>query len=210
MPTLMVPGRFFAATYDKMNAAVEQEFGGPRRRALLAALEGSVIEIGAGTGANVEHYPDAVSRLVLTEPDRHMRAKLVEKLDASGRSAEVVGAGAQSLPFEDGTFDAAVVTLVLCTVPDPAAGVREIRRVLRPGGRLLFVEHVRSEHARTARVQDLIRPLWKVIGRGCHPNRDTLATIRGGGFEVDDVERVIVPKIPSFVHEAIIGSAHRP
>ena len=210
MPTLMVPGRFFAATYDKMNAAVEEEFGGPRRRELLADLEGAVVEIGAGTGANVEHYPPAVSRLVLTEPDKHMRAKLEEKLDASGRAAEVVGAGAQSLPFEDGTFDAAVVTLVLCTVPDPAAGVREIRRVLRPGGRLLFVEHVRSEHARTARVQDLIRPLWNVVGRGCHPNRDTLATIRGAGFELDDVERVIVPKIPSFVHEAIIGSAHRP
>ena len=206
----MVPGRFFAATYDKMNAAVEEEFGGPRRRELLAPLEGDVVEIGSGTGVNIEHYPAAVERLVLTEPDHHMRAKLQARLDASGRSAEIVDAGADALPFPDSTFDAAVVTLVLCTVPDPAAAVREIVRVLRPSGRLVFVEHVRSEHARTARMQDLIRPLWQVIGRGCNPNRDTLATIRAGGFEVDDVERVIVPHVPSFAHEAIIGTAHKP
>lgn len=205
----MLPGRVFAATYDKMNAEVEETFGAPIRRRLLAPLTGDVVELGSGTGVNIEHYPAAVERLVLTEPDRHMRAKLQASLDASGRAAEVVDAGADALPLADATFDAAVVTLVLCTVPDPTAAVREIERVLRPGGRLIFVEHVRSEHPRTARVQDVVRPFWQVIGRGCQLNRDTLATIRAGGFEVEEVERVIVPKVPSFAHEAIVGTARK-
>jgi ubiquinone/menaquinone biosynthesis C-methylase UbiE len=210
MPTLMVPGRLFAAFYDKMNAEVEETFGARMRSSLLASAEGSVVEIGAGTGINVEHYPASVERLVLTEPDRHMRAKLQARLGESGRAAEVVDASADALPFAEDTFDVAVATLVLCTVPDPAATVRELVRVLRPGGRLLFAEHVRSVNPRTARMQDAVRPLWQVVARGCHPNRDTLAAITAAGFEVERVERVIVPKLPSVAHEAIVGVARKP
>ena len=210
MPTLMVPGRVFAALYDRMNAEVEQTFGAKMRPELLAAAHGSVIEIGAGTGVNLEHYPPAVERLVLSEPDRHMRAKLQAAVSAGSRPAEVVDASADALPFADASFDVAVSTLVLCTVPDPAAALREVGRVLRPGGRLVFAEHVRSEKPRTARIQDAVRPLWQFMARGCHPNRDTLAAITGAGLVVDDVRRVIVPKVPSIAHEAIVGSARRP
>ena len=210
MPTLMVPGKVFAALYDKMNAEVEEEFGARMRPRLLAPAEGAVVEIGAGTGVNLEHYPATVTRLVLTEPDKHMRAKLQAAVDGSARSAEVVGAGADALPFPDDTFDVAVSTLVLCTVPDPAAALREIRRVLRPGGRLLFAEHVRSENPRTARLQNRIRPLWQVMARGCQLNRDSLSAIEAAGFAVDDVERMEVPKVPKIANESIVGTARKP
>ena len=209
MASLMVPGRVFAALYDRMNAEVEEVFAARMRSELLAPARGAVLEIGAGTGANLEHYPAAVERLVLTEPDRHMRARLVAKEADGGRSAEVVDAGADALPFADATFDVVVSTLVLCSVPDPAAAVREVARVLRPGGRFLFAEHVRSEHPRMARMQDVARPLWQVLLRGCRPNRDTLATIAASGLEVEHVERVIVPKIPAISHEAVVGTARR-
>lgn len=209
MASLMVPGRVFAALYDKLNAEVEEAFAARMRAALLAPAHGAVLELGAGTGANVEHYPP-VERLVLSEPDRHMRARLAAKVGAGGRSAEVVDAGADALPFADATFDVVVSTLVLCTVPDPAAAVREVARVLRPGGRFLFAEHVRAARPRKARMQDVVRPVWQVLMRGCHPNRDTLATIAAGGLDVEHVDHVIVPKVPSISHEAVVGTARRP
>ena len=209
MPSLMVPGRVFAALYDKMNAEVEEVFAARMRSELLAPAHGTVLEIGAGTGANLEHFPAAVERLVLTEPDRHMRARLATKVAGGGRPAEVVDAGADALPFADATFDVVVCTLVLCSVPDPAAAVREVARVLRPGGRFLFAEHVRSQHPRTARMQDVVRPVWQVLLRGCRPNRDTLGTIAASGLEVEHVDRVIVPKIPAISHEAVVGTARR-
>lgn len=210
MPTLQVPGRVFAAVYDRMNAEVEKEWGAAARRELLASASGDVLELGAGTGVNLEHYPPAVERLVLSEPDRHMRAKLAAKVAEGGRRAEIVDAGADALPFEDASFDAAVATLVLCTVPDPAAALREVVRVLKPGGRFFFAEHVRAQSSRKARAQDVVKPLWMFMARGCHPNRDTLATIAASGLEVERADRVIVPKIPSIAHEAIIGTARRP
>src|SRR5919204_5080191 len=124
-----------AALYDPTTRRLEEAGLGERRRSLLARAAGRTIEIGAGTGRNLEHYPAGVTELVLTEPDGQMARRLRRKVDASGRDARVVEAPGERLPFESGSFDTAVVTLVLCTAPDPAAVVNEVARVLKPGGR---------------------------------------------------------------------------
>ncbi|HYV67862.1 MAG TPA: class I SAM-dependent methyltransferase, partial [Myxococcales bacterium] len=122
---------------------------------------------------------------------------------------EVHEAGAEKLPFEDSSFDTAVATLVLCTVPDPGAAVAEARRVLKPGGRLLFLEHVRSEQPGLARWQDRLERPWRFFGDGCHCNRDTVSTISASGLQVGEVEQDELPKAPPLVRPLVIGSATR-
>lgn len=207
MPSVQIPSRLFAAIYDRMNAPVEEAGGWEMRRELLSAAEGATLEIGAGTGANLEHYPVAVTRLVLLEPEAAMVAKLRARLDGLARSAEIVAAGVDPLPFEDDAFDTVVVTLVLCTVPDQAAALADVDRVLKPGGRLLFIEHVRSEDERIARRQDRIRPVWNVIGRGCSPNRDTLAALERSPLAVEAVRREWMDRAPALTREVIVGVA---
>ena len=147
-------GPLFARGYDRFTKSTEDAGLREKRRELLARASGRTLEIGAGTGSNLELYPEAVTELVLTEPDEHMRAQLERKLSALGRRPEVVGAGAERLPFPDASFDTVVATLVLCTIPAPRRALEEISRVLKPDGRLLFLEHVRAEDAGTARWQD--------------------------------------------------------
>lgn len=207
MPRLQLPAALFAAVYDSMGESVERAGVRDWRRELLAGAAGAVLEVGAGTGANLEHYPPSLDRLVLTEPEPHMAARLRDRLRAAGRTAEVVEAPADALPFPDEAFDTVVVTLVLCTVEDPAAALAEIRRLLRPGGRLRFMEHVRSESPRVARLQDAVRPLQQVIGRGCHPNRDTGWAIEAAGLEIEWVDRRTLPKAPRYLREGIVGVA---
>src|SRR5215210_3378008 len=142
--------RFTAALYDPFFWVAERAGMAARRRALVAQAHGRVLEIGAGTGLNLRHYPDGLD-LVLTEPDDAMAERLRARVAALGRRAAVVPAGAEALPFADDSFDTIVSTLVLCTVPDQPAALREVARVLRPGGRLLFAEHVRSDSARWGR-----------------------------------------------------------
>jgi ubiquinone/menaquinone biosynthesis C-methylase UbiE len=143
-----------------------------RRNELLANARGAVIDVGAGTGLNLKHYPAEIERLVMCEPEDAMAVQIERKLADSGQSAEVVRAPAEELPFEDATFDTVVFTLVLCTVPDPAAALAEARRVLRPDGKLLFLEHVRGEGERLVRWQDRLERPWGWIAAG--PSR-TLA-----------------------------------
>ncbi len=173
----------FAALYDWLGGAMERGWMGERRARLLTEARGTVLEIGGGTGANLPHYRD-VERVTVSEPDPFMRRRLRPKLGAARVPVVVSEAGAEALPFPDGSFDTVVSTLVLCTVPDQRAALDEIRRVLRPGGRLLFIEHVRAEGS-VARWQDRIEPLWSCLLGGCHPNRDTLAAIEAAGFEID-------------------------
>lgn len=210
MARVQIPSRVFAALYDKLNAGAEAAGVAELRREVLSEATGATLEIGAGTGLNVQHYPVAVTRLVLAEPDPQMRARLEAKVAESGREATLASACAEHIDAEDAAFDTAVCTLVLCTVPDPSVALAEISRVLKPGGRLLFIEHVRSERPRIARLQDLVRPLYKVVGRGCNPNRDTLASIREAGFEIDSHRREIAPKTPPTENELLVGSARRP
>ena len=200
-------GRLFSALYDRGMASTEEAGLRELRRQLLAGASGRVIELGAGTGANLELYPEAVAGLVLAEPDPHMAKRLRQKLAASGRGAEVVEAPAERLPFEDACFDTAVATLVFCTIPDPEAALAEAARVLKPGGRLLFLEHVRSRDPRLARWQDRWERPWRFLGDGCHCNRDTVATIAASGLELGEVERGRLPKAPPIVRPLAIGSA---
>jgi ubiquinone/menaquinone biosynthesis C-methylase UbiE len=159
----------------------------------LASATGRVIEVGAGTGLNLPHYPTAVTEVVALEPDPHMFRRLVAAMGDAAVPVRVARASAEALPFDDATVDAVVMSLVLCSVPDVDEALAEARRVLEPGGRLLFFEHVRADDPRFARWQDRLERPWGVVGGGCHPNRDTLAAIRAAGFEVQEVERFDEP-----------------
>jgi ubiquinone/menaquinone biosynthesis C-methylase UbiE len=203
-------GPLFARGYDRFTKSTEEAGLRDKRRALLAGAQGRTLEIGAGTGSNLELYPDAVTELVLVEPDGHMRTQLERKVSASTRAAEVVQAGGESLPFADQSFDTAVATLVLCTIPDPEAALGEVARVLKPGGRLLFMEHVRADDPGMARWQDRLERPWGWFGRGCHPNRDTLGTIESSALQVSSVEEDGMPKAPPIVRPLIVGAATRP
>jgi ubiquinone/menaquinone biosynthesis C-methylase UbiE len=195
----------FAALYDPIGASMERRWMGARRRRLLAGARGAVLEIGGGTGANLVHYRD-VDRVTIAEPDPFMRSRIGPKLQDSRVPVEVSSAGAEALPFPDGSFDTVVSTLVLCTVPDQEAVLEEIRRVLRSGGRLLFIEHVRAAGS-MARWQDRLEPLWRRLLGGCHPNRDTVAAIEEAGFEIETFESFYPPDPLSSLTPHIQGSA---
>jgi ubiquinone/menaquinone biosynthesis C-methylase UbiE len=199
--------RLFAALYDTVSKGSEAAGLRDERRRLLSKAEGETLEIGAGTGLNLEHYPETVTRLVLVEPDRHMRRRLGRRAEALGRSAEIVDASVEELPFEDATFDTAVVTLVLCSVPSQQPALAEIARVLKPEGRLLFLEHVRSADPKVARSQDRIRPLYNLVG--CNPNRDTLAGIEASALTLESVSHGEIPKAPKVERPMIVGTARR-
>jgi ubiquinone/menaquinone biosynthesis C-methylase UbiE len=200
-------GRGFAALYDRFFKAVEDAGLREMRRKLLSEASGRTIDIGSGTGANLDLYPDQVTELVMAEPDPHMARQLRHKLDESDRKVEFVQAGAESLPFEDSSFDTAVLTLVLCTVPDPRAGLTEVARILKPGGRMLFLEHVRAQDPGLARWQDRLEKPWRFIGDGCHCNRDTVATIEASPLQLEEVERDRLPKAPPITRPLARGSA---
>ncbi len=200
-------GPLFARGYDWFVKSSEEAGLRDKRRELLARAHGRTLEIGAGTGINLELYPDSVTELLLTEPDPHMRTQLEKKLADVGRRAEVIDAGAEHLPLPDGNVDTVVATLVFCTISEPEAALDEIGRVLKPEGRLLFIEHVRATDPNSARWQDRLERPWGWFGRGCHPNRDTLAAISGSALEVSDVERGEFPKAPPIVRPLIVGEA---
>jgi ubiquinone/menaquinone biosynthesis C-methylase UbiE len=202
-------GRFFSAMYDRLLQGTEDAGLRETRRQALAKASGRTIDIGAGTGANIGLYPAAVTELVFAEPDPHMLKRLRPKLAESGVEADVVEAPAGKLPFADSSFDTAVFTLVLCTVPDPGAALAEAARILRPGGRLLFVEHVRADNPKLARWQDRLERPWRFCGDGCHCNRDTVATIEASSLAVEQVERGELPKAPPIVRPLVRGSAIR-
>ena len=202
-------GRAFSALYDRALKGTEEAGLGKMREELLAAARGRVIEIGAGTGVNVDLYPDAVEELVLVEPDPHMAKQMKPKLAASPREARLVEAPAERLPFEDASFDTAVATLVLCTVPDPEGALGEISRVLKPGGRLLFIEHVRSEDPGLARWQDRLERPWHFLGDGCHCNRDTLAAISASPLTLGATEDGVLPKTLPIIKPLVRGEAVR-
>ena len=191
------------------------ELAGQRktRRALLAQARGRALEIGTGNGFNVPHYTAAVSELVLTEPSPHLSRRLRKRLESSPPTVgswAFAATSAEQLPFPDESFDTVVGTYVLCTVPDPRRALDEIRRVLRPGGLYLFLEHVRaSDGSVTAVMQDALAPINRYFGAGCHPNRRTEQTIRDSPLTVDHLEHGTMPLAAPTIRPTILGTAHR-
>ena len=201
--------RFFAATYDKSMNRIEKAGMGAHRQELLGGASGRVLEIGAGTGRNLPFYGPAVGSLTLTEPETPMLRRLERHVGATAPLATVLRAPAEDLPFEDDSFDVAVSTLVLCGVTDQSRALRELRRVLRPGGQLIFIEHVRSDDDRLAHRQDRLNGLNRFM-LGCECNRPTLGSIRAAGFEVTQVESGMMPKVPAYAAPFIAGRAAAP
>jgi ubiquinone/menaquinone biosynthesis C-methylase UbiE len=205
-------GRLFARLYDAAMKQLEREGGAELRHDLLVQATGRTLELGAGTGLNLQHYPDTVSELTLTEPDPHMVKRLQSRLEESARDATIVQAPAEHLPVETGAIDTVVSTWTLCTVDDPEAVLAEVARVLTPAGRFLFLEHVRSEDSeRTARWQDRVTPLVRRAICGCRPNRRTIATIDASPLQIEEVKWGQQPKgsLP-WEKPMIIGVARKP
>ena len=198
--------RLFAFTYDRQMASSERAGLSEMRSRLLADAAGDVLEVGAGTGLNLPYYGTAVERLTLTEPDPSMLRRLERTVAQSELHPTVLRAPAEDLPFDDATFDTVVCALVLCGVPDQPRAVREMRRVLKPDGRLLLLEHVRSDDDRLARRQDRMVWLGRLVGR-CDCNRRTQQTLDRGGFSIEGVAGGEFPKAPSFVRPLIVGAA---
>jgi ubiquinone/menaquinone biosynthesis C-methylase UbiE len=196
-----------ATAYDRMSRSSEEAGLGAMRESLLADAEGRVLEIGGGTGVNLPYY-DGVDSLVVTEPEPAMLRRLQDKAREEAPQAKLLRAPAEELPFEDGSFDAVVSTLVLCGVEQEPA-LAEVRRVLRPGGRLLFLEHVRSDDPALARFQDRMNRVNRFLV-GCSCNRQTLGAIEAAGFKVSKVEHTKTPKAPKFVQPLIVGAAVTP
>lgn len=203
----MGPGsRLYAAVYDWMTGRLDEKGGRVHRERLVADAEGAVLEIGVGTGRNLAHYRKA-TRLVAVEPEPGMRARAVRAARDATVPVEVLDGDATRLPFPDGSFDTVVMSLVLCTIPDPAVALAEARRVLRPGGTLRFYEHVRADDAGLARWQDRLARPWGWLARGCRPNQATVELIAGGGFRLADVERFAFPATPPLTRPHVLGVA---
>ncbi len=199
--------RAFAVLYDPFLCVGEMAGLGVLRRDLLGHASGRTVELGSGTGLNLRHYPTDLDELILTEPAAPMRARLARRVRHGEFRARVLDASAERLPFADETVDTIVSTLVLCTVDAPDLALREIGRVLRPRGRLLFLEHVRAESARLAGWQDRLHGPWRRFAEGCHCNRPTVELIRASGLKLGDVQEATWRAMPPIVRPLIAGAA---
>ena len=202
-------GRVFAAGYEHVVERSERAGLAERRRRLLTDAGGRVLEVGPGPAMNLRHYPAAVTELVLAEPEEPMARRLERKLAAAGHAGAVVRAPAEHLPFEDDAFDVAVSTFVLCTVEEPDRALAELARVLRPGGLLLLMEHVRAEDgSRTAQWQDRLERPWHWFAHGCHPTRRTAERLeRSPLYEVEHLEADRMPMAAPLVQPMIRARA---
>ena len=196
-----------AAMYDPFLALGERRGMRGRRAALLAGARGRVLEIGAGTGLNLPFYPPQLDALVLSEPDESMARRLESRRARERPDARVVRACADALPFADASFDAVVSTMVLCTVPNPEAAVAEVRRVLRPGGRLLYLEHVRSDGP-LGRWQDRAARAWAAFAAGCRCDRQTHHLL-DRTFALERTIRAEWRGMPRLVRPLVTGAAVR-
>jgi SAM-dependent methyltransferase len=201
----------FARMYVKAAARAERRGAGAHRARLLAGLAGTVVEVGAGHGLNFAHYPPEVARVIAVEPNTDLRERAAAAAEAAPVPVEVRDGVADALPFDDASVDAAVTSLVLCSVPDQATALAEIRRILRPGGRLRFYEHVIPDR-QPKRILALLADrsgVWPKLAGGCHPARDTTAAIAAAGFDITSVERfmfaasAVEPSVPHVLGTAL-------
>ena len=198
----------FARFFTGLSRMMEREIGGYRDR-LLGGLNGRVLEVGAGNGMNFRHYPPEIDEVVAIEPEPYLRAKALAAAQGAPVSVRVLDAVAEELPFEDASFDAGVMSLVLCTISDPQRALAELRRVLKPGATLRFMEHVRSEEARKARTQSFAdrSGIWPLLGGGCHCSRGTVQTIERAGFAVGEVSSFDLGPSWGITNPHVLGSA---
>ena len=201
----------FARIYRRVAAAAEQAGAAEHRDRLLAGLTGRVVELGAGTGLNFAHYPTTITEVVAVEPEPYLRGRAGEAARQAGVRVTVVDATADAIPLRDASAGAAVASLVLCSVPNQASALAELRRVIRPGGELRFYEHVAADDARWARRQQHVDPIWSVFVGGCHINRRTEAAIVAAGFEIETCERFVFrPRLAAQLSAPhILGRARR-
>lgn len=191
--------KWFAAIYDKMLASEEKKFLGAIRAEMLKDVQGEVLEIGAGTGANFQYYQTG-AHVTAIEPDPYMLERARKRASEAPANIDMKQVAAEELPFPDATFDFVIDTLVLCSVKNPRRVLSEIKRVLKPGGQWRLYEHVRYKNPIGAISQDLISPAWQWFGAGCHPNRNTEQYVRDAGFEVISVRmRKELPPIPPMI-----------
>ncbi len=204
----------FARVYHRISAKAEDAGEADHRRELLAGLHGRVLELGAGNGLNFEHYPTTVDEVVAVEPEAYLRERALEAARKANVRVDVVDGLAGELAFKHQGFDAAVVSSVLCTVPDVDAALKDLRRVIRRGGELRFYEHVLAPEPRLAALQRALTRsgIWPLIGGGCHADRDTAAAIERAGFAIESCRRfdfrpslLVAPAAPR-----ILGTARRP
>jgi len=202
----------FAKLYVSFAERAERKGAAGHRRELLEGVHGTVVEVGCGHGANFARYPASVDRVIGIEPEEHLRVLAREAARSAPVPVSVVAGLDVPLPLRDASVDVAVASLVLCSVPDQQASLRELRRVIRPGGDLRFYEHVRSEREGFARVQRIVDVVWPHVAAGCHTHRDTVGAIRREGFVVEQVRafafRVSLTALPVTPHT--IGRARRP
>jgi ubiquinone/menaquinone biosynthesis C-methylase UbiE len=194
--------------YDALNGGLDRAGFAERRERLVAGLEGDVLEIGAGTGLNVPHYRRA-RRVVALEPDLTYTRQLRERAAGSGVPVEIVEGTGEALPFPDASFDHVVTTLALCSVADLGLSLAEIRRVLRSGGSLEFLEHVRGEGG-VARWQAWLTPIKRRLADGCRLDRDTAAEVEAAGFRIENLEHFRLPAGHPLVRPAVQGTALKP
>jgi ubiquinone/menaquinone biosynthesis C-methylase UbiE len=202
----------FARVYARGSEVAERRGGAAHRRRLVSSLSGRVLEIGAGNGLTFRHYPPTVAEVIAVEPEAHLRELAQRAAGEAPVPVRVVDGIADALPADDESVDAVVVSLVLCSVPDQARALAEIRRVLRPGGELRFYEHVVARRAPVAQLMRLAdATVWPRIAGGCHCGRDTAAAIGAAGFAIEQLERfhfaqgALVPAVPH-----ILGTARAP
>lgn len=201
----------FARAFPAMSRALEAGGIAGHRQELMAGLAGEVIDVGAGAGASFGHYPPAVTRVLAVEPEPRLRALAAAAAQAAAVPVEVSGGLAGALPAADASYDAAVISFVLCSVPDQDAALAEIRRVLRPGGTLCFLEHVRAGTPGIARMQRALEvTVWPHLFGGCHLSRDTAAAIERAGFTITSLEEFLFPAARTPVSFHIAGDATAP
>lgn len=203
----------FARLWGPISRQLDKQGAAEHRQRLLAGLQGRVIEIGAGNGRNFAHYPTSVSEVVAVEPEPYLRGRAEDAAGDAPVTVTVVDGVAERLPVEDAAVDAAVVSLVLCSVDDLPAALAEIRRVLRSGGQLRFLEHVVAHGGAHRRLQQVLdATIWPRVGGGCHAARDTVGAIEQAGLTVGDVDRFRFPDgpLPMPTSPHVLGEAVAP
>ena len=202
----------FARFYQRFAAAAMEKGERDHRSEMLAGLTGRVIEVGAGPGLNFDLYPESVTEVLAVEPEAILRRGAEQAAGRAPVPVRVVDGVADALPAEDASFDAGVASLVLCSVPDQAAALAELHRVIRPGGELRFYEHVLAHSPRFARAQHVVDPVWTRVAGGCHLDRDTAAAIETAGFRIGSIRRFSfhVSLIDRLAAPQIVGAARRP